>query len=99
MGLGDHAYGHDLVERTGAVNVLRGRPRYPKVSPAELQLLRPDIILLPDEPYRFGEVDLEQFAGVAPARLVDGKLLWWYGPRIPAAIRELRRLFADVGRP
>ena len=54
LGLGSNAYGHDVVVRCGAVNVLAGRERYPEVSAAELRELAPDLILLPDEPYRFG---------------------------------------------
>lgn len=93
MGLGCRSYGHDLVEAAGATNVLGDRPRYPEIGVAELAALRPDLILLPDEPYRFTEEHLAAFSPVAPTRLVDGKMLWWYGPRIPAALRALRQLF------
>jgi len=72
------------------VNVLGGRARYPEVSLEELEGLGTALVLLPDEPYPFKESDAETFANIAPAKVVDGKLLWWYGPRMPAAIRELR---------
>lgn len=98
MGLGGDSYGHDLIERSGAVNVLAGRPRYPEVTLTELRGLGPDLVLLPDEPYRFREEDAALFEDVAPARVVDGRLLWWYGPRMPAAIRELSLIFGEVGR-
>jgi ABC-type Fe3+-hydroxamate transport system substrate-binding protein len=97
MGLGGDSYGHDLVERAGAVNVLAGHPRYPEVTLDVVRGLGPDLVLLPDEPYRFREADAALFEGVAPARVVDGRLLWWYGPRMPAAIRELTRIFGEVG--
>jgi ABC-type hemin transport system substrate-binding protein len=97
MGLGSETYGHDLLVGAGAVNVLAGRPRYPEVSLEEVAGLRPDLVLLPDEPYPFKDEDREAFEAVAPARVVDGKLLWWYGPRIPGAIRALRQLFAGYG--
>jgi len=90
MGLGSGTYGNDLLERCGAVNVLGGRARYPEVSLEELEGLGTALVLLPDEPYPFKESDAETFANIAPAKVVDGKLLWWYGPRMPAAIRELR---------
>ncbi|GAB4322258.1 MAG: helical backbone metal receptor [Dehalococcoidia bacterium] len=100
MGLGSDSYGHDLLEAAGAANVLAGRPRYPEVTLDELGDLRPDLILLPNEPYRFEERHVAEFAPLAPARVVDGKVLWWYGPRIPAALRALRDLFnGSVGRP
>jgi ABC-type Fe3+-hydroxamate transport system substrate-binding protein len=96
MGLGSQTYGNDVVAAAGAVNVLAGRPRYPELDRDELAALRPDLILLPDEPYRFRQRHAEEFSAIAPARVVDGKLLWWYGPRLPGALRELRRVFASV---
>ena len=96
LGLGSESYGHDLVETAGASNVLAGRPRYPEVTWDELRALAPELILLPDEPYRFGKRHVAEFAAIAPARLIDGKLLWWYGPRIPEAIRSLRRILSEA---
>lgn len=93
-GLGAESYGHDLVERAGAANVLAARTRYPEVTLDEVAALRPDLVLLPDEPYPFGESDAARFAEIAPARVVDGRLLWWCGPRIPAALATLREIFA-----
>ena len=96
MGLGSATYGHDLLERCGAVNVLAGRPRYPEVTFEEVAALQPDLILLPDEPYPFKGANVAAFSGIAPTRLIDGKQLWWYGPRIPGAIRGLRAILAEV---
>lgn len=97
LGLGAESYGHDLIERAGAENVLRHRPRYPELSPDELIKLAPDLILLPDEPYPFGEKDAAEFRRIAEARQIDGKVLWWYGPRLPDAIHTLRTVFSGVG--
>lgn len=96
MGLGSQSYGHDLVERAGAINVLAARPRYPEVTLAEIAALAPELILLPDEPYPFKAADAAPFAAIAPVELVDGRLLWWYGPRLPIAVEALRRLFAGA---
>jgi ABC-type Fe3+-hydroxamate transport system substrate-binding protein len=98
MGLGGQSYGHDVLERAGALNVLGGRPRYPEVTLDEVRTLAPELVLLPDEPYRFRERDRATFEGIAPARLIDGKLLWWYGPRMPGAIAALRDMLALVAR-
>jgi ABC-type Fe3+-hydroxamate transport system substrate-binding protein len=96
LGLGRDTYGHDLIERTGAINVLGDVSRYPETNLDHLARLKPDTILLPDEPYAFRERHIAEFAGIAPARLIDGKLLWWYGPRLPLALRTLRSLFAET---
>ncbi|MGD9934958.1 MAG: helical backbone metal receptor [Dehalococcoidia bacterium] len=95
LGLGSESYGHDLIERCGARNVLGNRPRYPEITREELSGLAPELILLPDEPYRFKERDQAEFSAIAPATIIDGRLLWWYGPRMPEAIRTLRALFAE----
>ncbi len=98
MGMGNETYGHSLLEWAGGRNVLAGERRYPDVSREELGALGPDLILLPDEPYRFGARHLEEFERIAPARLFDGKAMWWYGPRIPGALRTLRAALADYSR-
>jgi hypothetical protein len=78
-----------LLEACGASNVLAGRARYPELSMDELRQLAPELILLPDEPFPFDTGHAALYGQIAPARVIDGKLLWWYGPRMPAAIREL----------
>jgi ABC-type Fe3+-hydroxamate transport system substrate-binding protein len=93
----------DAMLRTcGGENVFRGRPeRYPTVSLAEVAVLKPEVILLPDEPYPFNETHLEDFRslGDVPAVradhliLMDGKVLCWYGPRIAAGLRTLAGIF------
>ena len=96
MGLGAASYGHDLLTVAGAINVLAGRERYPVVTRDEVEALKPDLILLPDEPFPFAAEDERSWSGVASARVIDGKLLWWYGPRIPEALAAFRTMFAGV---
>lgn len=72
-----------------------GPAHYFAVELADLPAAAPDVILLPDEPYRFGPRHLAELApfatvpAVAQGRvhLVDGKALTWYGPRSAAALR------------
>lgn len=96
MGLGAATYGHDLIVRSGGRNVFEDRQRYPPVSMAEVRERSPAIILLPDEPYRFGEIDAAEYSDIASTRLVDGRMLWWYGPRLPSAIRALSTIFMEA---
>jgi ABC-type Fe3+-hydroxamate transport system substrate-binding protein len=71
--------------------------RYPRVTPAEVAAAAPDVILLPSEPYPFGEADLGAFAAwpdvpaVAHGRvhLVDGAMLTWPGTHLARALAEL----------
>lgn len=96
MGLGSNTYGDSLLAACGARNVLSKRERYPATSMQEVRELRPDLVLLPDEPFPFDEQHAALYGQIAPARVLDGKLLWWYGPRMPAAIRMLRRLVSGA---
>jgi hypothetical protein len=59
--------------------------RYPKVALDDLLAACPDLVVLPDEPYRFTAGDgPEAFPGV-PAALVSGRHLTWYGPSLTGA--------------
>lgn len=92
----------DLLRRAGFV-VVPAEPRYPRVDLDEIAASDPDVVLLPDEPYEFGEADREPFARWrARVHLVDGVALTWWGPRTPAAIAEFRSRAAaprsDVSR-
>lgn len=72
--------------------------RYPRVGWDEVLARRPDVALLPDEPYAFGEAHAALFrARGVPAVLVSGKDLCWYGawsarglPRLADAVRSCR---------
>ena len=74
--------------------------RYPRVNLDEMAAHRPEVILLPDEPYPFSDADLADFAPYTdvPAvrdgrvHLIDGKIVSWYGLRIGHSLRALRRL-------
>ena len=73
--------------------------RYPRVSLDEMASRRPDIILLPDEPYMFTEFDRDDFLSFndVPAvqqqriYLIDGKIISWYGTRIGESLRTLQK--------
>jgi ABC-type Fe3+-hydroxamate transport system substrate-binding protein len=100
MTLSRDTYVHDMLATCGGANVFADAPkRYPEVSLDEVAAAAPDVILLPDEPYRFRRVhaaDFEPYPALRAARVrfVDGKLLSWYGPRIGEALETLPGLFA-----
>jgi len=101
MTINRDTYIHDMLRVCGARNVFAERPeRYPTVTLDEVAALRPAVILLPDEPFRFRRAHLADFTGYAdvPAvrdgriHLVDGKPFSWHGPRIAEALRMLPAL-------
>lgn len=95
MWLGSDTYAGDVLRRVGVDNALAGHSqRYPRIDPADL----PDheLVVLPDEPYRFTVDDgPEAFPDKAIA-LVDGQALTWYGPRMIGALPMLRAALGQV---
>jgi ABC-type Fe3+-hydroxamate transport system substrate-binding protein len=103
MTIGRDTYVHDMLRICGGANIFADRPeRYPVVTLEDAQARTPEVILLPDEPYRFRAAhlaDLDPFPDLrarAAGRIhfVDGKLLSWYGPRIGEALERLPPLLA-----
>lgn len=73
--------------------------RYPRVTWEEVESKKPDIALLPDEPYVFGEEHVKLFAehGMRGI-LVSGKDLCWYGAWSVEGLPRLRTII-DRARP
>jgi iron complex transport system substrate-binding protein len=90
--------GHADAQETGDRDT-----RYPRVSYREIIDGQPDLILLPDEPYTYGEQQalefMELFSQTPAARagriyVVDGSLLTWPGTRLAKALAELSPYFS-----
>ena len=103
MTINRDTYVHDMLAVAGGTNVFGDEPRrYPEIALEQVAAAGPEVILLPDEPYRFRRAhvaDFDPFPDLPAVRdgrihLVDGKLLTWYGPRIGEALRVLPPLFA-----
>ncbi|MFI0368636.1 helical backbone metal receptor [Actinomadura sp. 1N219] len=95
MVVGRDTFTGDVLSRLGVSNVYAGHAdRYPKVPLGELNASGADLVVLPDEPYRFTADDgPESFPGVDVA-LVDGRCLTWYGPSLADAPDALARELA-----
>jgi ABC-type Fe3+-hydroxamate transport system substrate-binding protein len=88
----------------GSPEPAEGRDRrYPRVIAGEVIAAQPDLILLPDEPFKFSNSDravLEHVLADTPAVrnkkvfFVDGSLLTWYGVRLGQALRVLPEFFS-----
>jgi ABC-type Fe3+-hydroxamate transport system substrate-binding protein len=103
MSINRDTYVHDMLAVCGGDNVFGpSATRYPEVTLEEVVRATPDVILLPDEPYRFRQAhvaDFDAFVDVPAVRerrihLIDGKLATWYGPRIAEALEKLPGLIA-----
>ena len=63
---------------------------------AEIHAARPDLVLLPDEPYVFTPADGPEAFPATRTVLVPGRQLTWYGPSLATARGELADM---IGRP
>jgi ABC-type Fe3+-hydroxamate transport system substrate-binding protein len=89
MALGRDTYGSSLLASIGVGNVMDGDDRYPEVELDAVRALAPDVVLAPSEPYPFRARHLGELSAVAPAHLVDGQDLFWWGVRTTAARARL----------
>ncbi len=101
MSVGADTFAHSMISLCGGLNVFADREerRYPIVTLDEVVAAQPEVILLPDEPYAFGDADRGELLGLEiPAarsgrvHLVDGTAVSWYGPRMRRALETLRPL-------
>ncbi|GHB63271.1 ABC transporter substrate-binding protein [Streptomyces cirratus] len=98
MALGRDTFAGDVLGRLGVHNVYAGHAeRYPRFRPDEPAVAGCDLVVLPDEPYRFTAGDgPEAFPGL-PAALVSGRHLTWYGPSLVRAAAVLAEALRGAG--
>jgi len=86
MVVGSATFTGDVAARLGLANVYGADAgRYPHVDLDDVAARRPELIVLPDEPYPFSAGDgPEVFPGQRVA-LVEGRSLTWYGPSLVTA--------------
>ncbi|MEU5773943.1 helical backbone metal receptor [Streptomyces venezuelae] len=95
MVLGRDTFAGDVLARLGVDNAYAGHAeRYPRVPIDELTSADLDLVVLPDEPYRFTREDGPEAFPDTPVALVGGRHLTWYGPSLveaPVALSEALR--------
>jgi ABC-type Fe3+-hydroxamate transport system substrate-binding protein len=93
MVVGPRTFTDDMLDRLGHANVFAdAAERYPHSDVAEIERRRPDVVLLPDEPYVFTSDDGPEAFSQTATRLVSGRHLTWYGPAMIEAHAALRDL-------
>ncbi|MFD5271730.1 helical backbone metal receptor [Streptomyces sp. NPDC058335] len=99
MVLGRDTFAGDVLSRLGVDHLYAAHEdRYPKIALGELRAAAPDLVVLPDEPYRFTASDgPEAFPGL-PCALVSGRHLTWYGPSLAEAPQVLAGALRAVHR-
>ena len=101
MTLAGDTYGSSLLQLLGCFNVFTGRGvRYPMVELAEAAGRKPDLVLLPTEPYPFKARHAAEVAEAIPdaeVAIVDGQDLFWWGIRTPGAADRLAGALSGGG--
>jgi ABC-type Fe3+-hydroxamate transport system substrate-binding protein len=98
MVVGSDTFAGDLAARLGLVNVYGDHPgRYPHIDLDDLAARRPDLIVLPDEPYPFSAGDGPEMFPRQRVALVEGRSLTWYGPSLVTARNLLAAQLAAGG--
>ncbi len=96
MTVGGDTFIHSMLCVAGFDNLFAAKDRYPEVTPEELKLLQPEVILLSSEPFPFREKHIAYFRAIVPNAaiyLVNGEYFSWYGSRLqytPAYFTALR---------
>lgn len=97
MTINADTYGSDLLATAGMENVFAAHDdRYPTVTIEEVAAHRPDVVLAPSEPYRFSERHRAELEQAGPVEFVDGRDLFWWGTRTPAALGRMLALAARL---
>jgi len=103
MAFNADTYAHDVLRMLGYNNIFASAgERYPMTTLEAALDLRPDIVLLPDEPYEFSPADVDELRAVLPPALsrrvliVSGRDLHWYGVHMVEGLKSLAALLARV---
>jgi ABC-type Fe3+-hydroxamate transport system substrate-binding protein len=94
MTINADTYGASVLRAVGVELVTAGdAERYPAVELADITARRPDVVLVPSEPYSFRDAHLDELRDAVPGvpvERVDGRDLFWWGTRTSGAIERLR---------
>jgi ABC-type Fe3+-hydroxamate transport system substrate-binding protein len=103
MAFNADTYAHDVLRLMGFNNVFASAgERYPMTTLDEALDRRPDVVLLPDEPYEFRDADVEEVKAALPAGLarrvllVSGRDLHWYGVHMVSGLKSLAERLGRV---
>ena len=93
MSIGADTYGASMLDLLGIDLVTAdATDQYPTVELDAISALRPDLVLVPSEPYVFTDDHVAELRNQLPGAeiiRVDGQDLFWWGVRTPDALERL----------
>ena len=102
MSVNQNTYIHDVLRLAGATNVTAVyEDRYPIVVPGDLREADVDVVLLPDEPWRFDAVQRQELSrsgcfGEATLQLCSGRDFCWHGVHAATGLERSIALFESL---
>ncbi|MBN2472263.1 MAG: ABC transporter substrate-binding protein [Anaerolineae bacterium] len=103
MTISSTAYAHDVLRICGGINVFAAHAdsAYPAITLEDIEASQPEIVLLPDEPFKFEPEHAQELSrlDIPAARHhriyhCDGSYLTWHGTRVARAFSEIAPLLA-----
>ncbi len=97
MTIGGDTFISDMMGKAGLENIYKDQLRYPQLTIAELQALKPELLLLSSEPFPFKEKHIAELQVSLPGTkilLADGEMFSWYGSRMLAAAGYFKGLIS-----
>ncbi len=92
----------DMMEKAYFLNEAKQLNRYPAINSDNINDFNPEIILLCDEPYRFGDKHKIEFKKMYPKTqvlLTNGQYFGWYGSRMKYAFKYFKELHKMIKSP
>lgn len=98
MSVSGDTFIHDMLALCGAENVYEGaEKRYPEITLEDAAKRGVDLVLLPDEPFRYREEHVGEFEALGvEVKLVSGDNVCWPGSRMLEGIRYLSEMIVDA---
>jgi len=99
MSIGVATYGASVLEHLGWSVLDFGDDSYPTIELVDVAAMRPQLIVVPSEPYEFTPAHLDELRTAIPgSRIaeVDGRDLFWWGTRTPSAMTRLSVILSDL---
>ena len=99
MVVGQNTFINDIMAKIGGKNIYNFKPdRYPETTITEIENLKPDIIFLSTEPYKFTEKHKKLFVNLNRTKIfiVECEYFAWYGSRLIKTPEYINKLLKKL---
>ncbi len=97
MTVGNDTFIHDVMQKTGLINIFGNKKRYPEITVEALE--EAGIILLSSEPFPFKAQHVQEMQQIFPDKkvvIVDGEAFSWYGTHLARRKAYFEKLQKEI---